>query len=211
MLNLLKAIPKTNFVSTSLQRNFSNAVLDCIKSRRSCRSFDPNKEVKRSDIEEILDIAKHSPSANHSQPWKVKITTNAPMLRRMGKEYFEVFKKDKQFRGFVQMAKKLPVSEPIFYDAPMAMFIYADLKRGKGIFTNLDVGIFVGSILHGLESKGLGGVALGVLKFQQDILEKEIRTEENEELLIGIGVGYAKEDFQPNKKNLKTDDVQWLD
>ncbi|KAJ3431174.1 nad(p)h nitroreductase ydgi-related [Anaeramoeba flamelloides] len=211
MLNLLKTIPKANIFSSNLQRSFSNSVFDCIKSRRSCRGFDPKKKVKRSDIEEILHVAKHSPTAMHSQPWKVKITTDAPMLRRIGTTIFEKIKKDKQFRGFCQMVKNNTASEPIFYDAPLAMFIYSDLKRARSFEGALDIGIFVGNILNGLESKGLGGIPVGIIKYDLPTVESEITTGENEKFIVAIGCGYTSKDFKPSKKNLRTDDIEWLD
>jgi nitroreductase len=45
------------------------SLLDLIKHRKSCRRFDPAREVAPELIEKCLEAARHAPSACNSQPW----------------------------------------------------------------------------------------------------------------------------------------------
>ncbi|MBU1140039.1 MAG: nitroreductase family protein, partial [Proteobacteria bacterium] len=46
--------------------------LECIKTRRSIRKF-TSEPVPRKDLEELISIARWSPSYKNSQPWEVII------------------------------------------------------------------------------------------------------------------------------------------
>ncbi len=46
--------------------------LECIKTRRSIRKF-TEKSVPRKDLEELIEIARWSPSYKNSQPWEAII------------------------------------------------------------------------------------------------------------------------------------------
>ena len=41
-----------------------------MRSRRSCRAFDPSKAVSRDDLLKIVEAGRLSPSGCNSQPWK---------------------------------------------------------------------------------------------------------------------------------------------
>lgn len=44
--------------------------LEIMRSRRSCRAFDPEKTVSRDDLMKIVEAGRLSPSGCNSQPWK---------------------------------------------------------------------------------------------------------------------------------------------
>lgn len=50
--------------------------LECIKTRRSIRKF-TSEPIPRKDLEELIDIARWSPSYKNSQPWEVLILSGA--------------------------------------------------------------------------------------------------------------------------------------
>jgi nitroreductase len=49
-------------------------VFDAIRGRRSVRRF-LSKAVPRSDIEAIIDAARHAPTAHNAQPWEFVVVT----------------------------------------------------------------------------------------------------------------------------------------
>jgi nitroreductase len=61
-----------------------------ITTRYSCRAFLADKPVPRHLVEEILDVAKHSPSGTNTQPWKVYVLRGQP-LQRMVTEVCDTF------------------------------------------------------------------------------------------------------------------------
>jgi len=80
-----------------LQRN-SNLAVDtpsidaAITSRFSCRAFRPDNPVPKHLLEDILDVARYSPSGVNTQPWKVYVLQGG-RLRRMVSEVCETFDK----------------------------------------------------------------------------------------------------------------------
>ncbi|TWO72632.1 nitroreductase [Caenimonas sedimenti] len=53
------------------------SVADAIGSRFSCRAFHRDKPVAREQIEELLALARRSPSGTNTQPWKVYVLQGA--------------------------------------------------------------------------------------------------------------------------------------
>jgi nitroreductase len=48
-----------------------------IESRFSCRAFHRERDVERSTIQEILDVAARAPSGTNTQPWRVYVLQGA--------------------------------------------------------------------------------------------------------------------------------------
>ena len=44
--------------------------LDIMRERRSCRCYDPEKQVSREDLLKIVEAGRLTPSGCNSQPWK---------------------------------------------------------------------------------------------------------------------------------------------
>ncbi len=44
--------------------------LEIMRQRRSCRSFDPTRQVSRDDLLKLVEAGRLSPSGCNSQPWK---------------------------------------------------------------------------------------------------------------------------------------------
>jgi nitroreductase len=55
--------------------------IDTLKSRRSIRSFQ-NKDIPKEMLEEIIDVARFSPTARNVQPWEFIVITNVETLKR---------------------------------------------------------------------------------------------------------------------------------
>ncbi|MCC5863170.1 MAG: nitroreductase [Gammaproteobacteria bacterium] len=53
------------------------SVEEAIVGRQSIRAFQPDREVARETIENILEIAGRAPSGSNIQPWKVWVVTGA--------------------------------------------------------------------------------------------------------------------------------------
>lgn len=70
--------------------NDASGIDSAITTRFSCRAFLADRPVPRHLLEEILDVAKHSPSGTNTQPWKVYVLQGQP-LQRMVTEVCETF------------------------------------------------------------------------------------------------------------------------
>jgi nitroreductase len=53
-----------------------------VKTRQSCRDFNGEK-VTKEEIDKILEIAKLTPSACNSQPWKVYVALSSEKVKQV--------------------------------------------------------------------------------------------------------------------------------
>jgi len=60
-------------------------LLEAIRTRRSIRKYDTNKEVAKETIEKILELALNAPSAGNRQPWRLHVVRN-PSLKKALRE-----------------------------------------------------------------------------------------------------------------------------
>ncbi len=66
---------------------------DVVKSRRSIRKFKPEK-LPREAICSLLDLARWSPSAHNTQPWRVVVVDKPELKARLAKEMGQVWISD---------------------------------------------------------------------------------------------------------------------
>jgi nitroreductase len=77
----LRDLVRSAAVSTSRVTavvNDPGSVVAAIESRFSCRAFERDRAVERSDIEEILRVASRAASGTNTQPWKVYVLQGQP-------------------------------------------------------------------------------------------------------------------------------------
>lgn len=56
--------------------------IECIKKRRSIRSYD-DKQIPKNILEDIIDCARLAPSANNVQPWEFVVVTDKNKLIKL--------------------------------------------------------------------------------------------------------------------------------
>ncbi len=58
-------------------------LIDIIRNRRNVLEFDPNRDVKQKDIDNILKAARWAPSAGNSQPWELIIIRSSKTKEKL--------------------------------------------------------------------------------------------------------------------------------
>lgn len=88
-----------------------------------------------------------------------------------------------------------------FFGAPVTLFLF--VHEGLGVYSVLDAGIFLQSLMLAATDRGLGTCAQGALALWRSPLEKHFTIPERYKLLCGISIGYPSDhrinDFQPEK------------
>ncbi len=56
--------------------------IEILKFRRSVRVFQ-NKEIPKKDLEDLIDVARFSPTARNVQPWEFIVITNSETLTKL--------------------------------------------------------------------------------------------------------------------------------
>ncbi|MDX1803928.1 MAG: nitroreductase [Alcanivorax sp.] len=92
-----------------------------------------------------------------------------------------------------------------FFNAPVALFIF--IHQGLGVYSALDAGIFLQSLMLAATDAGLGSCAQGALALWRSPLERHFQIPSQYKLLCGLSLGYETDDavnrFQPDKQPLQ--------
>jgi nitroreductase len=62
-----------------------NAVLEALKFRHACKTFDPERKIPREDLDTILECGHLSPSSFGMEPWKFLVIQDAALRQRLRK------------------------------------------------------------------------------------------------------------------------------
>lgn len=92
-----------------------------------------------------------------------------------------------------------------FFNAPVALFIF--VHEGLDVYSPLDAGIFLQSLMLAATDAGLGTCAQGALALWRSPLEKHFDIPDNYKLLCGLSLGYEAKDeainrFRPKRQPL---------
>jgi F420 biosynthesis protein FbiB-like protein len=68
-------------------------LVDVVRTRRSIRKFKPER-IARGIICSLLDLARWSPSAHNTQPWRLMVVDDAEMKGKLAKEMGKVWVSD---------------------------------------------------------------------------------------------------------------------
>lgn len=91
-----------------------------------------------------------------------------------------------------------------FFDAPVAIFVF--VHEGLGVYSALDAGIFLQSLMLSATDAGLGTCAQGALALWRSPLEAHFDIPARYQLLCGVSLGYALDapvnHFRPGRQPL---------
>jgi len=193
-------------------------LIAAMKHRRSSRVF-LEKAVSRSQVEEILDCARLSPSAINLQPWEYVVTYGEEkdrLIRRLLKTHGEqkvpcgpgtttplperyVNRCRSVSQGLKPHLETLGLDynrfieegSCSFYGAPIVIIVTMD-----NLFPHLrylDVGLSVSYLLLAAEAKGLATCPIGLITAYGDDIADVLNIPKNKEILLAIALGYADE------------------
>ena len=166
-------------------------MLEVIKKRRACRSFDIDKEVEDSKINEIVNAGLLAPSGMNRQTPVIIVIKDRETRDRLAKLNCELGPFNKNIDSF--------------YGAPVILLVIAH-KDGLALH---DGGATIENML--LEATNQGLCSCWIHR-----AEEELKSDEGKEILsftglnlddyIGIGhviIGYPKGEFMPAEKIIK--------
>ncbi|HBM23587.1 MAG TPA: nitrobenzoate reductase, partial [Alcanivorax sp.] len=87
------------------------------------------------------------------------------------------------------------------FGAPTALFLF--VHKGLGVYSVLDAGIFLQTLMLAATDEGLASCAQGALGLWRSPLEKRFRIPRHYQLLCGVSLGFAADQpvnrFRPEK------------
>lgn len=166
---------------------------ELIEKRQSCRNFDPQREIPREVLEEILEAGRLSPSACNAQP------------------YHFVLAQGEEAR-FVASARKHGLNKFID-DSPAFILIFEESYNATAAlgsklqdqdYRSVDIGIATAFLTLKAEELGVGSCILGY--FDEKKIQKHFGIKKR--LRIILALGYSKSsDLQRNKKRKRLEEL----
>lgn len=162
-------------------------IINFLKTRRSCRNY-KGDEVKREILEEIVDLARYSPSGMNRQDFKITIVGREDLKERI----INVLRRqlnDESYNGF--------------YGAPYYILLSAPEENGNGL---ADCSALALNIMYAAKVYGLATV--WVNQFKNKCHEKEVRAllddlniEENHVIWASLSLGYPQGEVNKLREN----------
>ena len=191
---------------------------ELMKERHSCRDFQ-SKEIPEETLKEILKIALDSPSWCNSQPWNLYVVSGKP-LEEIRKEWISkyqhnikgysdlppVHRTEFTERGQKNMAEDSKNYEKLTNDPGLAIFmeksmrcfnapvvVYLTLHKGHSKWSCYDLGGFGMALMLAAKDYGVDSVVAYDLAKYPDVLRKYAKIPDNEDICVGIALGYEKD------------------
>lgn len=159
------------------------------KTRQSCRSYDPSREVEDEKLERILEIARLSPSACNGQPYHVTVCKG-----KTAKKVAEAT----QSMGMNKFASDAPIML-VISEKPYVATAALGARVKKNDYRSIDIGILSAYITAAATEYGLDTCILGWL--DDDKIRGICELEGAVRLVITLG--YAKEGYPFREKKRK--------
>ena len=167
--------------------------MELARTRQSCRSYDPDREIESEKLSAILESARLAPSACNGQPYRITVCKG---------EAASAVAKAVTGMGMNKFAADAPillvVSEEPY--VPTAAF---GAKVKKNDYRSIDIGIVAAHITAEATEQGLGSCILGWLD------DEKIRRicSLDQPVRLVITIGYAKDETVRPKKRKTLDEL----
>ena len=158
--------------------------LEVMKQRKSCRAYDPEKQVSREDLLKIVEAGRLSPSGCNSQPWKF-LVIDSPEAKEKLCDAIVVENGATGAPWRHQVSAFIAIVEQTAKVKSVVVDHYKDPQR----FAQGDIGAACMNMAHEAFSLGLGTCMIGVN--DQDKMEKSFGIPHGCEVRIILAVGYA--------------------
>jgi nitroreductase len=200
--------------------------LECIKTRRSIRKF-TSKPVPRKDLEELINIARWSPSYKNSQPWEV-IILSGNTKKNLSKMLIGLLEDGKENTPDIAAPVSWPEAE-----ASRIKYLFAKRKELTGIdlaapetiiktkkanfnfyyaphaiylfqdaslsqWSLFDLGLFTQSLMLAAHATGLATVPQAFATDYAKEVKEFLGIPTSKRLILGLSVGYPDMDSPIN-------------
>jgi nitroreductase len=149
-----------------------NTLMEAIRTRRSIRQF-KNGSVSDETVNEILEAGSWAPSGKNNQPWKFAVIRDADLKGTLATMT--------HYRATVR-------------DAAVCIAVFLDTSRSYDRTKDVQaVGASLQNMLLAIHSMGLGGVWLGEILKNKEMVAEVLGAEKDLELMAVIALGYPGE------------------
>lgn len=154
--------------------------LELVTTRQSTRGF-IDKKVEQEKLQKIAEIARLTPSACNSQPWKMYFVSEPNKVQKVTQCL-----QGGNRNGFTSTASAVVVISEIM---PEKLKPDVVEKFGLAHFVKYDVGELIAYITLGAKTLGVDSCIIGWMKAEE--LRKTLNAKDNEQFGIAIVLGYS--------------------
>jgi nitroreductase len=156
--------------------------IEAIKTRRSVRAY-TNDEVDDETITSILEAGRWAPSGLNNQPWRFIIVRNPETKVELAK-----------YTAYGPTIKNAPVLVVIFLDKEHMYNYVKDVQS---------IGACIQNMLLSIHSLGLGGVWLGEILKNKEMVNSILEAPDHYELMAIVAIGHhVNKPHIPERKEL---------
>ncbi len=157
--------------------------IEAIKTRRSVRGF-TDESVSDGVVEQIIEAGRWAPSGLNNQAWRFIVVRNEETKVELS---------------------KLTEYGPTIKNAPVLIVVFLDRDRMYNYIKDVQsIGACIQNILLAQHSLGLGGVWLGEILKNKEMVNKVLRAPDSYELMAVVALGHpVKKSRGSERKDLK--------
>jgi nitroreductase len=206
-----------------------------IRSRRTVRAFRPTP-VPRSEVAEILDIARCAPSNSNTQPWSVHVLEGEP--KRLLSEALALSHERNDLQPSQHFPSELPAAcvsrqadfgaryyaalgidrndaaarnrqsarNLCFFDAPVGLIFTIDNRLTKHSWA--DCGMFLQTVMIAARARGLDTCPQVSFVRHEPVIAEFLRLPSTQAVVCGMSLGYADTESVVNDLGMPREPVE---
>ncbi|MBB2773211.1 UNVERIFIED_ORG: nitroreductase [Mycolicibacterium obuense] len=184
-----------------------------MQAQRACRRFDPDGKVLDSDIEQMLQIAVHAPSAENTQPWSFVVVRDEENRKLLADWWTETW--NAGGGDFVKQSVEDKVlvadleygfSRGGFAAAPVVVVVCADTDRVAEIYAPSSIYPAVQNMLLAAADLGYGScLTTGLTTFGVDRVRELLDLPQNLIPMAAVYVGRPARKLSPPRRRPATE------
>ena len=160
---------------------------EAILGRRSCRSYNREKEVTVEQLREMLEYGIWAPSGTNSQPWRFTVLTGEKKA-----EFIEIMRRNIQQKKDDFTEKQINIFEWSALSLEKGSAVILAWDKNKTWTSPQSIGACIQTMMLKAYDMGLGTLWVAAVRVAADELKKVYKKEEMD-LIAAIGVGYPSE------------------
>ncbi len=173
--------------------------LELVTNRQSTRGFS-DKKVEKEKLEKIAEIARLTPSACNSQPWKMYFISEPDMVGKVTKCFQSGVR-----NGFTSTATAVVVISEIM---PEKLKPDVVAKYGLDHFIKYDVGELLAYITLSAKTLGVDSCIIGWMNAEE--VKKTLNANDNEQFGVAIVLGYSDTPLREKSRKPLTDITEFI-
>ena len=177
----------------------SKNVLETLKHRRTIRNYDPDYQIPKEQLDEILNAAQISPTSKDLQEVDFIVLRNKEKLNEIEKIILSEFSEEAR-KKFEERRTLYGVKNVVTCDAPVIILLIRNERKEK--FVDVDGGIAAMSIMMAAQHFNLESMCLGIITRFPKV--EEILGLEKNSLILGIAIGKMKGEPVLKEKVIKS-------